>query len=55
MPNDGPDTRHWPQCTECGRIMRLVGIESDDKDPRRNLHTHECACGELIVIEVTQL
>jgi hypothetical protein len=47
--------RGWPKCDQCGRLMQLVGIESDDANPRASLHTYECVCGEITAVTVTQM
>jgi hypothetical protein len=36
----------WP-CPSCHREMRLVGTERSDKQPRRDLLTFQCGCGQI--------
>jgi hypothetical protein len=42
----------WPTCTKCDHLMRLVGIEPDLRHSHIHLHTYECVCGELAVVDV---
>ena len=54
MEPDATELEDWPKCTECDRVMRLVGIE-DGENSRTRLHTYECECGKREVYVVTQM
>jgi hypothetical protein len=41
-----------PKCPECGRTMRLVGLEAHTTNPRISVHTYVCICGETIAVEI---
>ena len=45
----------WPKCGKCGRLMRLVGMEPDEGNPRASVHTYECDCGEKTAVVVTRM
>ena len=60
MPDDNDtDLGHHghPKCEKCElTVMRLVGLEPHDTNPRASLHTFQCdTCGRSEVIVVTQM
>jgi hypothetical protein len=58
MPDDNtrnPSVDRWPPCPKCRRIMRFMGEERDETDPKKSLHTYSCECGEYFAVPMTSM
>jgi hypothetical protein len=53
LPRFDPDTFTSLKCEKCGNVMRLVGLEPYAKHSHIHLHTYECICGEIEIIEAS--
>ena len=44
-----PEAIEAPQCEQCERVMRLIGIERDPDNAKISLQTFACVCGAFAV------